>query len=618
MDVTSLTVGAVEKLIEKPLERLGELGADKFAAAVSKWKNHNNRTFLARQLLQISKVKTLWHRDRAVNIYSFYYPLNIIVPERPFSADLVAQLLSSSEYARSVSLLSELPGRSCIVEGTVGQGKSIFLRYLICEELRRGGRIPLYIESKNIDKSENLRANIYALLKSLKFEISDELFDFYAESGAFVLALDAFDELHESLVNSTIKELERLMTRYPELQVVVTSRLKNDIQNVGALPVVRLAYLDEKDYEPFLRKLAPSADLPSRICAELKKSPKDVKEVLRTPLMLTLLLVKFIYTESVPQAITDFYKDLFRTVLSGHDRLKAGYRRTRACTLSDDAMERAFDAFCFITRMERLAKIPKGEFEAVVVRALSPTGIQVKPSAFKDDLIKVACLMQEEGHDVAFSHKSVQEFHAAAYVQKSPDVAASRFYSWLIEGPWRGWRQEIAFLKELDAYRWTKSFHLPMLKRARTAIDNVFGNVTELYLDTRIGLRLTEKGRGSFDYLFYPDKGMETHIEYLTEWLFRPLMDQVRLDIERVAAGDSVGQALLAKGKPSEMASYKATGTVQISARAFFDATGHSGVKKASDQFADTFDSLVSKAEELIALEERKINIPAVNLTNNN
>lgn len=611
MEIAASVISSAAKVLEKPLERLGAAASDRFEAEIKKWKNKTNRDFLSKQLLQLSKVKTLWHRDRAVSLSSFYYPLKVIVSDRRINAELLDDLSSTSEYARVVSQFKDLPGGSCVIEGTVGQGKSVFMRHLVLQELKKGDRIPLLIECRNIERGAGLRENMFSLLKSLRFEISDDLFDFYASSGAFVVALDAFDELHESLILSTIKEIEYLINQYPDLQIVITSRLEHDIQNVSRLPVVQLAYLDESDFEPFLTRLTPGSDLPKRICRELQKTPVNVKAVLCTPLMLTLLLVKFIYTESVPNAVSDFYKDLFRTVLSGHDRLKPGYRRKRQCRLSDDLMEHAFDAFCFHTRRNSIAKVPKRAFADVLQAALKPTRITADAEAFKSDLVKVACLMQEEGHDVCFSHKSVQEFHAASFVSRSPDIAAAKFYEWLAKGEWSEWEQELAFLRELDQYRWTKKLHLPLLRETR---EHLFGEeklARPLMEGLRFGMTPQRRDAHGFSYLIWP-RGFEV-ANYIGGWFFDSMIDRLETSLQEVPTVGPLSERLAKLGNKVSIPALAIDDEDcrEFELSTYLDALNQTRIiDEEVAELQRRLDSLIADGEALVDAEESRIEVP--------
>jgi hypothetical protein len=55
----------------------------------------------------------------------------------------------------------------------------------------------------------------------------------------------------------------------------------------------------------------------------------------------------------------------------------------------------------------------------------------VELDGFRHDIVHVTCLMQEEGYDIHFLHKSVLEFFAASFITSRTETQAKRFYEQL-------------------------------------------------------------------------------------------------------------------------------------------------------------------------------------------
>ncbi|WP_029144166.1 NACHT domain-containing protein [Methylotenera mobilis] len=205
-------------LLRKPLEDLYNLGKEKFETELNEWKNDAKAKQLVRKVLVYDKVRTIWQKTKDVRISQMYYAPRIIF---------------SDEVTRSVDSLAKIPtAQNYVIEGTVGQGKSVFLRYLCLQELKENstGRIPIFIELRTIEKHLSLENAIKAGLDNLGFVINDALYEFYLKSGKIVLLLDGFDELPSKHILSVMEELECLSVKYSSLQVIVTSRPDRDIQ----------------------------------------------------------------------------------------------------------------------------------------------------------------------------------------------------------------------------------------------------------------------------------------------------------------------------------------------------------------------------------------------------
>jgi predicted NACHT family NTPase len=107
----------------------------------------------------------------------------------------------------------------------VGQGKSIFLRYLAARELTLGEWVPVFMELRRLTGTRSVADQVVEELKSLGLaHATREVFEALAASGHLVLLLDGFDEVDEARVSELLSELESLAFRWPNLRLVATSR----------------------------------------------------------------------------------------------------------------------------------------------------------------------------------------------------------------------------------------------------------------------------------------------------------------------------------------------------------------------------------------------------------
>lgn len=118
--------------------------------------------------------------------------------------------------------------------------------------------------------------------------------------------------------------------------------------------------------------------------------------------------------------------------------------------------------------MRKLSILNSEAFVDCVKVAVKTAGVEVQPTAFKKEVVKTACLMIEEGFDLSFIHKSVAEYHAAAFIRHCSEDVGAQFYQ-AISGSrqWQGWSQELRFLSEIDRYRYSKFFWIPELVRTQ-------------------------------------------------------------------------------------------------------------------------------------------------------
>ncbi len=419
---------------------------------------------VARAIHSITKVKTLWNIEKEVSLYDFYYPTSI-----EFSEGVNKRINSVRDFSTAGNF---------VIQGTAGQGKSIFLRYLCGQELdsrTSSGRVPIFVELRRIRSDLGLQDLILQTLDRYKLPSTADTWKALRESGKVVLLLDAFDEVEPQLAGRTVAEIETLAeVNRDHLQVLVTSRPDADIQKSSAFRVVKLSPLSGTDHEPFLKKICADSDQAESLLKALRASSTEVSKLLSTPLLLTLLVILYKSAQTIPDTVPKFYEELFDVLFYRHDHSKPGFRRRRFTTLDDGSVKRVFSAFCFFTRLENLGVLSSSQFHDACVKACDSCGLTVDSTALRNELVKTICLMQQDGFELTFIHKSVAQYYAASFVAKSGDDFARRFYDLGKED--RSWELELRFLSQIDRYRYARDFEIPLLLSFQNEIGVDFAN----------------------------------------------------------------------------------------------------------------------------------------------
>jgi hypothetical protein len=121
--------------------------------------------------------------------------------------------------------------------------------------------------------------------------------------------------------------------------------------------------------------------------------------------------------------------------------------RPRKSGLSDTVLEEFFDALCFVTRKVNETSFTRAMLNGFAKDALRIVSGKGEVDRILSDIIEITCLVISDGEDCRFIHKSVQEYHAALFIQGQPDEMATAFYS-AMEARWSAWQQELMFLAE--------------------------------------------------------------------------------------------------------------------------------------------------------------------------
>ncbi len=444
------TAATIKKALENVIDDAYNSSKGAIRRKINRWKTTKKIQQISHKAKDIKYVKTIWQVEKAVNLQEFYYPTKII---------------RDGGKKKRVDNIFEFEGSRVVVQGTIGQGKSIFFRYLTAREFIKGNAIPLFIELRKIGKKTKLLDYLIAASISLGFDAMDEeVFRFLLDEGKIVLLLDAFDEVKESERSGLISEIEDLASRHGNLKILISSRPNSGIENSACFNIVKLAELEKQEYQEVIYKMASNQKTAKDIIKVIKKSGDKIESVLTTPLMIALFMVRYRINQTVPENVIEFYEGLFRLLLVRHDKLKAGYVRPRLSGLTDSKLLEVFNALSyFAIKCDRLDFSQKSLMK-YAKKAIDKSLVKCEPEDFCDDIIKITCLMIEEGDYSRFVHKGVAEFHAACFIESSPENLAKQFYEHMQDrNKRRGWYQVLIFLDQIDRHRYSKWLMIPQL-----------------------------------------------------------------------------------------------------------------------------------------------------------
>lgn len=485
MSATVLTVTLLSRLLAPAFKDLYTSAKGQAKQALDKLSTAAGTKKLATTLMKIEKVKTIWSAEDEISLKKFYYPSKIGIDDEPVI----------------VSSIQDLPEGNLVIEGIVGQGKSIFMRHLACSLLNPETitQIPMFLELRNVSAKRSLPTIIDNYLKIVGIPGGDETFCHLASSGKLILLLDGFDEIPEECVTDTIVDLDSLQTRFPDLKILVSSRPQSNIQNVVGFKVLRLVPLTPEDYDPFVKKLIPSAEKRTDVVNALHSCPTNIKGIISTPLMLTLVIVVYQTEKEIPLSLAEFFDKLFGIVFTKHDKLKAGFNRQHHSGLPERQLRQLFDAFCFMAVQTGGGRsLTRSQFNNAFDHALKyAPECKCDIASFRHDITKVACLLIEEGLDLTtFLHKSILDYHAAAFVKELPDIRAEAFYS-AAANKYRRWQQVLNFLKVIDQPRYAKNYYIKTMVEAHAGLYEILSNpddkilldyINDLHFDPEVGV----------------------------------------------------------------------------------------------------------------------------------
>tara|TARA_R110000850_G_C9770858_1_gene447385 strand:+ start:55 stop:744 length:690 start_codon:yes stop_codon:yes gene_type:complete len=159
-------------------------------------------------------------------IYTLLFPEKTQMIQKFFHAPKVISANNKKIDLKSIIKKDE---KNILINGRLGQGKSMLLRYLHFLELNMGCTLPIFLELRKIKSGESVIESARKKLNSQGLPASMKLFKFLMSKGHVSLFLDGFDEISLELRESFNSHLTDFFNIYPKVKVVVASRFNTEI-----------------------------------------------------------------------------------------------------------------------------------------------------------------------------------------------------------------------------------------------------------------------------------------------------------------------------------------------------------------------------------------------------
>jgi hypothetical protein len=319
--MTEPLISAASSLLGRLIGDVVKTASKSVALEIEKFNTPLKIRSLSKKLASYEQVKTIQSPDKASKISSFF-----VSPSFVDSDNRIFDVRMVSDFGHN-----EHP----LIEGIAGQGKSIFMRQLLLEEIKLGQRLPILIELRKITSQKNLHQSGIQFLRSLGFCRCEDIWSFLLKAGFAVLLLDGYDETPQECRMQLIDDINMLAMTYDQLRMVVTSRPESSIQSVSCLKTIKICRLDKSKRDAIIIKICGPATA-SNLIIKLDNNP-SLDGIVDTPLFATLLSIVYRAELRLPETIHEFYDLVFQTLLYRHDDHKEGYERPRKSGLGGSA-----------------------------------------------------------------------------------------------------------------------------------------------------------------------------------------------------------------------------------------------------------------------------------------
>jgi hypothetical protein len=442
MQIDPATAQVALEALKASIGLIAEKAKPRIKEQILRWKTTEQAQKLQANIRQIGKITTIASRETST-IDQIYYPSRVRIGK------------SGSRLVTFASELLSSTSRITIIIGTAGQGKSVLLRYLCLRDLDLRGNLPLFIELRKIDGEKNLTTLLHEHLASLGIgeENPEEILKILLKSGKTRLFLDGYDEISREYSLRTKAEITRLVRDFDKVEILITSRpgaISQHLSDSFEIYQCEIAPISPSEHGEFLQRIGVDPDTKQRLLGAIGRSRAEIKVLLSTPLMLTLLVKTCAAQQDLPDTLPEFYDSLFNVLSSTHDGTKPGYVRQKATNLGNSDLEKLFCSFSFASKeLFKRNSLSQRQFEESFTNSTKISDIKCSIEGFKTDVTETICLMIKDGLDTAFIHKSIQEYYAARFIHTLEDKnQANAILQSIGDGNIFDWSSEIQFLED--------------------------------------------------------------------------------------------------------------------------------------------------------------------------
>lgn len=406
---------AVKVMTEKLLSAKWLNGTEESISIIEQFDQLEIRNkYIEKHVSNTLRMRTLHQREHDVLLDEIYYPLTI------------KNAANNDEFTVDGDCIIS-HSRILNIVGIAGQGKSTILRKLFLNEIKTNNRIPFFLELRRVEKGTLLEF-LKSTLESLGINIhrSENHVEFLLQSGKIILMLDGFDEVKANSRLEILSQIKELNIRY-SCPILVTSRPETEICRETSVNNLIVKELEAESQLGILKVLSNPTEF-NELSRVISDNPQ-LKETLKTPILMNLLYVCYPYWDELPSNVVEFYNKLYITLYLKHDRMKS-WARERKSTLNTDDSLWCFSALCYFSMKDEVFEFDTRSLAKYAKKALSAASIDTNECEFFiDDIINITCLIQQDGLDrFVFLHKSVQEYHAAYTISNLPKEIKTKFY----------------------------------------------------------------------------------------------------------------------------------------------------------------------------------------------
>jgi predicted NACHT family NTPase len=340
---------------------------------------------------------------------------------------------SNAERVGGLALVQR--NENLFILGKPGAGKTTFLKYIAMQAAEPKkpliDKVPIFISLKQwSDSGLKLMPFVVERFEICGFPDAEKFVEELLKSGNTIVLFDGLDEVNQEggKRDEQTHAINNFVEKYDRTQCLITCRIAASDYSFKPFDYVEIADFTEKQIEQFVgnwfrKEGEKDEETCKRFLTEFRKEEnKGLRDMARTPLLLTLLCLAFNETLTFPQRRVEIYKEALDALLKKWDSTRRIKRDEVYQKLSLGHKENMFARIAAETFEKNEYFIPQEKLEKLIadfVKNVPPHDENEAPDG--ETILKAIeaqhGLFVERAHRIySFSHLTFQEYFKAKYV----------------------------------------------------------------------------------------------------------------------------------------------------------------------------------------------------------
>jgi hypothetical protein len=377
-------------------------------------------------------------------------------------------------------------GGNLFILGKPGAGKTTFLKYIALKAAEQTiDKVPIFISLKEwADSGLGLWPFILIQFDICDFPAAEPFVKELLRIGNAIVLFDGLDEVNQMSGDrdKQVTAIKDFAHKYNRAQCLITCRLAANDYTFTPFEYVEIADFGPEQIERFVSNWFRDneGDKDEKTCRRFLTDfslPENtgLRDLARTPLLLTLLCLAFNETLTFPRRKVEIYEEAVEALLKRWDATRRIKRDDIYRKLSPGHKENMLATIAAATYDKNQYFIPQHELEKLIVDYMHNVPPHRKNERFSGETILQAIAAQhgifvERAHKIySFSHLTLQEYFTARHIVTSPRTFT--LHDLVMKGCRDDrWREVFLLTTSLlaDASKFMRTF--------RSAIDGLFRN----------------------------------------------------------------------------------------------------------------------------------------------